>query len=297
MRDQPSCPSPTTRIDLPIAAAASFVRAFITRDSRHCDLRGDQELNRFPASSYCVITWFLDGSVDLVSCAGQQHHTRLARCAVSGCQTQPFTSRNRGEVRGFIAMFYPDAFHALFGIDLASLKNRFADARQILPPHGLELVEAVFQARSDSERRQLVERFILRHTQSVTIPAWTRMRRMGNRMTLKMASAILGIGPRQLQRVALREAGLNLQTLARLLRGERSYLSAQRLHLSGKQLDWADHAIASDFADQSHMARECKAQTGRTPAQLARDVQCEEADWIYRLEFPTDEDCPTTRSA
>jgi hypothetical protein len=53
------------------------------------------------------------------------------------------------------------------------------------------------------------------------------------------------------------------------------------------------------------MARDCKAQTGRTPSQLARDAACEEADWIYRLEFSdafTDEfksgdDPPPTRSA
>jgi len=38
------------------------------------------------------------------------------------------------------------------------------------------------------------------------------------------------------------------------------------------------------------MARECKAQTGRTPARLARDVLCEEADWVYRLAFSDDDD-------
>jgi hypothetical protein len=49
------------------------------------------------------------------------------------------------------------------------------------------------------------------------------------------------------------------------------------------------------------MARECKAQTGRTPAQLVRDVMHEEADWVYRLEFANEfteeEDPPSARSA
>jgi hypothetical protein len=45
------------------------------------------------------------------------------------------------------------------------------------------------------------------------------------------------------------------------------------------------------------MGRECKAHTGRTPAQLARDVLTEEADWIYRLEVPLDEDSTPTRPA
>lgn len=297
MSHPPSRPAPATRIHLPGKASANFLRAFIARDTRGCKLTGKQQLNRFPASSHCVITWFLAGEVDLLSCGGQEQRTRLARCVVSGCQTAPVTSENRGEVHGFMAMFYPDAFHALFGLDLAPLQNRFVDARQSLPPQGVELVDAVFRAQSDGERRQLIEQFVATHAGSVGIPAWTRMRRMGNRVTLAFASAMLGIGARQLQRLALREAGVNLQTLTRMWRGERSFLNAQRQHLSGQPVAWAEHAAASDYADQSHMARECKAQTGRTPAQLARDVQTEEADWVYRLEFPLEEDSPPSRSA
>jgi AraC-like DNA-binding protein len=46
--------------------------------------------------------------------------------------------------------------------------------------------------------------------------------------------------------------------------------------------------LECDHADQSRMECECKAQTGRTPTQLVRDVQHEEADWIYRLDFRDD---------
>jgi hypothetical protein len=51
------------------------------------------------------------------------------------------------------------------------------------------------------------------------------------------------------------------------------------------------------------MARECKSQTGRTPAHLARDATREEADWVYRLQFSDaftnddDDDPPPARSA
>jgi AraC-like DNA-binding protein len=122
------------------------------------------------------------------------------------------------------------------------------------------------------------------------------MRRQGNRLSLAMASAVMGVGPRQLQRVLLRQTGLNFQTLQRLGRSERSFLAGLRNHLSGKRTDWAGHALDTDYADQSHMARDCKANTGRTPAQLARDVLTEEADWFYRLESHLDEDSSPTRS-
>jgi AraC-like DNA-binding protein len=283
---------PVTRLYQPRVEASPFVRAFVMRDTRDCALQGDQLLNRFPASAHCVITWFLEGRAELLTDAGGQQGMVLSRCVVSGCLTQPLVSRNRGDTHVFMAMFYPDAFQALFGIDLAPLQNTFLPAHEVLPARGQELVEAVFAAGSHAERQAIVERCIMEHARHHKLPAWLRIRRMGSRITLGMASSMLGIGPRQLQRLALREAGANLQTLMRLRRGERSFLRAQRMVGNGKPLTMADHALACDYADQSHMARECKAQTGRTPAQLVRDVLHEEADWIYRLEFSDDEDSP-----
>lgn len=297
MRPNVSRP-PITRLWLPDAGAALFLRAYISRDSRNCGLAGPAQLNRFPAGAYCTITWFLEGGAELLSCGGEDGLRQpLARCAVGGCQTGPFTSRNQGEVYACIAMFYPDAFHALFGVDLAALQNRFADAREVLPAHALELVDAVFAASGDDERRRRIEDFVVQHARSAALPVWTRMRRLGGRLTLALASSVLGVGPRQLQRVAPHQAGARLQTLARLWRGERSFLRAQRQYLAGGRVDMADHALASEYADQSHMVRDCRAQTGRTPLQLAHDVQHEEADWIYRLEFSLDDDKPPTRSA
>jgi AraC-like DNA-binding protein len=288
--------SPGARLYQPRVEASPFVRAFILRDTRGSALQGDQLLNRFPASAHCVLTWFLEGEAELLTDAGGQQGLVLSRCVASGCLTQPLVSRNRGDTHAFMAMFYPDAFQALFGIDLAPLQNRFFPAQEVLPARGRELVEAVFAAGSHGERQAIIEQTILDHAQHHKLPAWLRIRRMGSRITLGMASSMLGIGPRQLQRLALRELGANLQTLTRLKRGERSFLRAQRLVGKGEPLALADHALACDYADQSHMARECKAQTGRTPARLARDVLVEEADWIYRLEFADDEDSPPTRS-
>jgi AraC-like DNA-binding protein len=287
--------SPIARLYQPSVEVSPFVRGFIVRDTRGCALQGEQLLNRFPASAHCVMTWFLEGEAELLSDAGGQQGQVISGCVISGCQTHPVVSRNRGDTWGFMAMFYPDAFQSLFGIDLAPLQDRFVPANELLPARGRALVNAVFAAASGAARQALVEDCVREHAQQHKLPAWLRIRRMGSRITLGMASSMLGIGPRQLQRLALREAGANLQTLNRLRRGERSYLTAQRRHLAGEPHDWAEHALQCDYADQSHMARECKAQTGRTPAQLARDVLREEADWVYRLEFSdefADEDDP-----
>lgn len=295
MRPSTDSRSPLTRLILPGTKAAVYLRAMISRDGRGCPLEGSAALNRFPASAHCTITWFLEGGAELVECGGTRLQQPLAPCSVGGCQSAPVVSKNVGEVHAFIAMFHPDAFHALFGIDLATLHNRFLDARAVLPAQAQALVDAVGQAGSVAERRACLEDYIARHGSA--LPGWTRLRRLGGRLTLALASSLIGLGPRQLQRVAPRQAGAKLQTTMRLWRGERSFLRAQRQYLAGGRIDLADHALANDYADQSHMVRDCKAQTGRTPLQLAHDVLHEEADWVYRLEFPLDEDNPPTRPA
>lgn len=295
MRLATTSPSPITRLLLPGAAAAGHLRAFISRDGRGCPLQGAAALNRFPASAHCTITWFLSGGAELLECGGAHLQQPLARCTVAGCQSAPVVSRNVGEVDVFMAMFHPDAFHALFGVDLATLHNRFLDARTVLPAPAQALLDAVFAAASDAERCRRIEDHIARH--GAALPGWTRLRRVGGQVTLTLASRLLGLAPRQLQRVARRQTGASLQTTLCLWRGERSFLRAQRAFLASGRVDMADHALANDYADQSHMVRDCKAQTGRTPLQLAHDVQHEEADWVYRLEFPLDEDNPPTRPA
>lgn len=290
MQSLPTQRTPVARLYQPRVDVSPFVWAFVVRDTRGCGLAGDDRLNRFPASMHCVLTWFLEGAAEMVSSAGRQEGEVLSGCQLSGCHTDPVTSRNLGDIDAFMVLFHPDAFHALFGVDLAPLQNRFTDARAVLPARGVALVDAVFAARSDAERQALVERFVLEHAAVRPLSPWVRIRRMGQRVTLGMASRMLGIGPRQLQRLALREVGASLQTLIKLRRGERSFLAAQRRYLRDAQLNLADHALEHDYADQSHLARDCKAQTGRTPLQLLRDVQNEEADWVYRLEFSHDHD-------
>src|SRR5438067_1566438 len=148
----PAPRTPTARLSQPSREVAPFVWAFITRDTRASHLAGADLLNRFPASLHCVLTWFLQGEADLLDDGGQPRQ-RLAGCVAAGCHTQPVTSRNRGDVHAFMVLFHPDAFHALFGIDLALLQNRFRPVDEVLPAQGLALVEAVFGAAAGAGRQ------------------------------------------------------------------------------------------------------------------------------------------------
>ncbi len=255
----------------------------IVRDTRGCELDEHEQLNRFPANPYCCITWMLEGRVELVAHGDASRREVLPRHFVHGCQSRPCVSRNLGDRHSFCAVFYPDAFHALFGVDLAAIQDALVDVSQVLPPHGLRLVDDVARAASDDERCRIIDAFLAAHATALGTTAWMRLRRMGVNIGLRVAGRLLGVGPRQVQRLARREGGMNVPALSRLWRGERSLRKARESLGRGQAIEWATHAIEAGYADQSHLVRECKEISGRTPTQIVQQARNDEADWIYRL--------------
>jgi AraC-like DNA-binding protein len=75
-------------------------------------------------------------------------------------------------------------------------------------------------------------------------------------------AARTGLSARTLQRRCRARFGYGPQHLARVLRLQR----ALALHRRG--LAWADVAADAGYADQPHLARECRALTGRPPTRL-----------------------------
>ncbi len=211
----------------PAARWREHVLMLVVRDTRGCELGEHERLNRFPANPYCCITWMLEGQARLVSQGDDARDQPLPRQFLHGCQTRPCVSRNEGERHSFCIAFYPDAFHALFGIDLATLQDAFLDAARVLPAHGLRLLAAVADARDDDARRRVVDAFLAAHAAPLHASPWMRLRRMGVNIGLHVAGGLLGVGPRQAQRLARREGGMSVPGLSRLWRSERSFRQAR----------------------------------------------------------------------
>jgi AraC-like DNA-binding protein len=171
----------------------------------------------------------------------------------------------------------------LFGVDLALIRDAFVDASRVLPDHGMRLLDAVAEAPGDAERRRIVDDFLAAHATALGTSPWMRLRRMGVNVGLRVASRLLGVGPRQVQRLARREGGMNVPGLSRLWRGERSLSKVREALDHGQAVNWAAHAVDAGYADQSHLVRECREISGRTPSQILLQAKHDEADWLYRL--------------
>jgi AraC-like DNA-binding protein len=255
----------------------------VVRDTRGCELAGPERLNRFPANPYCCITWLLQGRAELVARGDTPCSRMLPRQFVAGCQTRPNVTRNLGDRDSFCAVFYPDAFRALFGVDLAAIQDEFVEASEVLPAAGRQLLADVAAAADHAERRRIIEDFLAAQAPSLASSPWMQLRRMGVNVGLRVAGRLLGVGPRQVQRLARRDGGLNLPGMSRLWRSERSLHKVRETLARGEAVDWAAHAVEAGYADQSHLVRECKEFSGRTPGQIVQEAGQHEADWFYRL--------------
>jgi AraC-like DNA-binding protein len=83
------------------------------------------------------------------------------------------------------------------------------------------------------------------------------------------------LSPRHLRRRLREQAGLGSTDLRRVLRFQR-FLRAVDVHAGagtpgrGRQLSLASLAVASGYADQAHLTRECRRLSGSTPRSLVR---------------------------
>ena len=256
---------------------------YVARDTRGASSNATNNINHFPPTPYCCITWMLEGELHLVRQGDLTRDQRLHKICVVGCQSQHGATVDIDGRESFMAVFFSDAFHTVFGIDLSDLQDRFVDARQVLNADGISCMDAVAQAESHEQRIQLIEDFLESHTAAMSLSPWLRIRRLGNNLNVRIASALLGVGERQAQRRARREAGLSLRGLSRLWRARRSHSAVKMQLAQGGSLHWGQHADAQGYTDQSHMVKECKDLTGTSPRQLLKLAKENETHWMYRL--------------
>lgn len=212
----------------------------------------------------------------------------LPQLAFSGAQLGPLVSWSAGEIYVATVAFYPDAFSAMTGLDLSAYVGRIVPAAEAVPPDILALFAGFGRRLAsdglDDARTPLEESLediwsCVRPPGSATsnwLADWTR--------SLVARAALSGTGrsARQLARRVRSWTGVSERDLHSLGQSERLY---SKIHdgLETGDLDWADLATASGFADQAHMIRRMRRHTGFTPEQLRRLAPSEEALWGYRL--------------
>jgi AraC-like DNA-binding protein len=273
----------TVRLIAPRFLLTSCVRAYIARSTVGVPLLpAEQRVNRFPATMHCGIAWFIRGSTRIVR---PHRGDPLPRALFVGPRTRPVTSYNPGPVHMFMVVFFPQALHALTGIDLSRVVNEVMPLPSVLDGAWLDLSAQVMAASNDDERVLLIERFLE--------PMWRSARHRevdrggviadGVRaLAVHAAASGWGRSARRLERRIKAWAGQPLRVLRRMGRVEQTFLQSRDAIRAGGA-SWADIAAHGGYADQPHLCREVREFTGLGPSELARKASEDESYWVYRI--------------
>jgi AraC-like DNA-binding protein len=293
VQDPPTMTATTiSQIVWPRPAVTGCVFCTIVRDTRGAALDQSQRFNFFPASPLCSVAWTFAGDCHLIDQPDQMEHpwtgARLPALAFFGPQLGPLVSWNPGETYAITVAFYPDAFSAMTGIDLSPFKERMGPAEDILPQPILAPCRDLF----DVVRREGAEKGLADLEDKIeslwadTRPAGTRpmtwIEDWSRSLVLKATRTDVGRSTRQVARRVKSWTGVSQRDLQGLGHTEQLYA---RLHeaIQKGDVDWAELAAASGFADQAHMIRQMRRHTGFTPEQLRKSAGSDEAFWGYRL--------------
>lgn len=279
----------------PRASLSACVRASMVRNTLGAEHTDAQRVNHFPASPMCSLSWWFSGSsrclanplaVAEVGAIGE--HTALpGRWVLCGPQTRPGATWCPGPVHSMMVLMMPDALHALTGLQMVDLTDRFFDASTLLPPDWLPMFQQVQDAPDDAQRLQVLEDFLeprwqlCRPSQS---PVRQRYSDWVAHLALRAAVSAPGRSLRQLERRIKQWSGLPLRELRVMGRSEEAFFATAALATqTSAKLDWAQIAADTGYSDQSHLIRTTRRITGFTPDALGKGIQQQESFWAYRL--------------
>jgi AraC-like DNA-binding protein len=265
--------------------AGCIFGAFV-RDTRHYLLGPDQRFNHFATSPYCGVTWFFEGQAHMLDWPSgtddPASQPPLPPVAFNGPQRQPIVSWNPGPVHAMTLVLYPDAMAALSGMDVSLTRDQILPVDAVFSGPLLALCHAIMLPGSVDERFGRIEDGLQ--------PLWQRARPRGHAVshmladwsrTLAMRAATSGTGRslRQIERRIRSWAGQSQRDIQNTARAEHVFATAT----ANPGMTLAQLAADTGFADQSHMTRRVRRETGFTPEQLRELIQRDEAFWAYRL--------------
>lgn len=280
-----------SRISWPRPPLADCVYCTIVRDTRGVVLDQDQRFNFFPASPFCSVTWLFDGELYAIYHPDQMERpwtgVKVPNPSFASPLAKPSVTWNPGEFFMIGVVFYPNAFSAMTGLDLAQFTGR-PIVEEALSLSIRELCRNFF----DAVPREGIEKSLSALYDQIEI-VWTRTRPAGSGPTRRLkdwseslASRAAFSGPgrsaRQVARRIKSWTGVSERDLHGLGRSEHLFAKWHAAIEKGG-VDWAELAATAGFADQAHMIRRMRQYTGFTPEQLRQRARDDEAFWGYRL--------------
>lgn len=283
----PAPDGPRDRLSLAPPALQGALVALVSRDTSHLVLDDAQRLSHFPASPLVTLSWYHGVDMGLVDARGWQAFG--ARVVVSGSQSHPTVSWAPTTGRGYMACFAPDVAQQLFGLDPATIQDRFVPAQAVMDPEWTPFFDALLGAADDAAVMAVLTAFLGERWRIAQGRASSRpsLRQFGRHWVEQLAWRAhewrRTAGTRQVERRIKSFSGRSLRQWQAITRTEGLFFAARERYEQGRSFDWATLAQDEGFADQAHMSRAAKQITGFAPTEFAQRFIEDESFWIYRL--------------
>ncbi|GHB51541.1 putative AraC-family regulatory protein [Streptomyces cirratus] len=186
---------------------------------------------------------------------------------LAGLQSRPTVGEHAGRVEGVEVLLAPWAAFGLLGVPMSDLADTMAEPADVLGRRADLLAEALHAGAGWADRFGLLDAALLGWAaRAGTGPsqalreAWWELVRSRGSLHVGALARRTGWSVRRVEYLFREQVGLTPKTAARVLR----FQHALRL-VNGGGRPLAEVAAACGFSDQSHMNREFRAMSGRSP--------------------------------
>ncbi|HLO93286.1 MAG TPA: AraC family transcriptional regulator [Burkholderiaceae bacterium] len=276
-------PDTIARLMVPGLSLAGCVQAHLWRDTtRASGLSEGQRSTFFPASTFCGISWVLEGDGWQQMPDGERI-PMVDPVVLGGPRTRPAHYVSAAGSRVFFTVIHPDALHALTGLDLSQLVDRTIPLDG-LGPDWQTLNRAMLAAPDEQACQALLEDFLRPRwrahcaQQGLSFPYRDWMQNLA----LRLVASGRGNSLRQLERRIKQWSGQSQRSLRQMQRGEQAFFAVRR-SLEAGEVVWSVLAQEVGYADQAHLCRETRRLTGCSPEVLRVRIFRDEAYWLYRI--------------
>lgn len=259
---------------------SSCIAAAVVRDTRGARLSVADRYNYFPANPLVSISFVMEGALQTFDFAGNRFNLSstqgMPRFSKIVSTDHPVMSWSEGDIFAITIGFFPDAWTQL--------------CAKVGENELLEHLHSMFLSFDSTQHLDsfwsIICKDILAHWQlsreDNPLPDW-----MGSDRLSDWSYFLIS-------RLMTSETGKSLRTIERRFkhwtgiskRQINHYTSIEMLHdlvTNNPELQLAELAVTSGYADQSHMGREVKRVTGFSPAKINHLIKTAEPFWCYRL--------------
>lgn len=222
-----------------------------------------------------------DGTMKLIFHYGDtyKHHSQngqisiLPNCFLIGQLTRPYVVEPVGVTGSFVVQFKPNGFLPFTTIPIKEMENTAVPLKKLFGEKGQQLGEQILNAKSTSERIQLVETFLFssladKKTIDNIVKSTIETIFNGNgQFSVNEFSTSNNINRRQLARKFSAAIGLSPKQLAKTIRIQTTLKSL----LNEEHTSLTDLAYENEYFDQAHFIKEFKEFTGLTPKEFYGD--------------------------